>query len=188
MKTHRIIVAVFAMCLFVLSDVSAQKDSKKEAEKKNEKKFEDTRLEKDADFVVDAIDAGMYEVQASALAKTNAASGKVKEIANQMMDDHSKCNEELKKIAAKKNITLPEKLSRKKQDQFDKLLKLKGEEFDRQYSKMMVSDHKDEIEMFEKQAEKGKDGELKAWAASKIPMLKQHLQMAEDVYEVVVVK
>ena len=44
----------------------------------------------------------------------------------------------------------------------------------------MVKDHKDDIDLFEKEADKGNDPELKAWAAKTLPTLKHHLQMAED--------
>ena len=59
-------------------------------------------------------------------------------------------------------------------------MKLKGAEFDKEYAEMMVNDHEDDIKLFEKEAEKGNDGELKAWAASKLPILQHHLQMAKD--------
>jgi putative membrane protein len=180
MKTTKIKVIACMICMMTGAYSFAQKDSKKQAEKQNEPKFEDTKLEKDVNFVVDAADIGMFEVQASALAKTNASSPKVKELAQMMMTDHSKANEELKNIAAKKNITLPSKLSNKMQDKFDKLTKLKGKEFDDEYTDILVGGHKDAIDLFQKEADKGKDGELKAWAAGKIAALKHHLQMSED--------
>ncbi|HEY0029908.1 MAG TPA: DUF4142 domain-containing protein [Bacteroidia bacterium] len=178
MKINKILGTAFALC--IMTSASFAQDAKKQAEKQNEKKFEDSKLEKDADFVVEAADAGMYEVQVAALAKSNATSNKVKELASHMFTDHTKANEELKKVAAKKNITIPTKLSDKKQNKFDKLLKLKGEDFDKEYTDMMVDDHEDDIKLFEKEAEKGNDGELKAWAAGKLPTLKHHLQMAKD--------
>jgi putative membrane protein len=188
MKTKNIMAAAFMLCAMATVPTFAQKDnkdSKKQAEKQNDKKFEDTKLDKDADFVVAAADAGMFEVQAAALAKTNASDPKVKELAQHMTADHSKANEELKSLAAKKNMTLPTKLSNKMQDKFDKLTKLKGQEFDEEYAEMMVSDHKDVIDMFEKEAEKGMDGELKAWAAAKVSTLKHHLEMSKETEKVV---
>ncbi len=54
-----------------------------------------------------------------------------------------------------------------------------GKEFDKEYMNMMVDDHKEDIDAFEKAAEKGNDADLKAFAAKTIPTLKQHLEMAE---------
>jgi putative membrane protein len=187
MKINRASLSIILCASFtsMFFNASAQKDSKKVADKQNEQKFEDTKLEKDADFVVNAADGGLFEVQASALAKTNASSEKVKMLAEHIVTDHSKANEELKKVAAKKNITLPGKLSNKMQEKFDELTKLKGEDFDKEYTKTMIDAHKDAIDMFEKEAEKGKDGELKAWAAGKVATLKSHLQMAESAHDMV---
>jgi putative membrane protein len=186
MKTKMKLIAFCALITgLTLPSFSQKKDSKKEADKANEKKFEDTHMEKDADFVVKAANDGMYEVQVAALAKTNASSEKVKELAEKMIKDHSKANEELKMIAAKKNITIPEKLSDKRQKDFDDLTKLKGADFDKKYAKGMVGDHKDAIDLFQKEADKGMDGELKAWAAGKIDTLKHHLHMAEEVRDLV---
>jgi putative membrane protein len=183
MKTSKLKMIVAACVLTTSLSVPtfAQKDAKKTAEKENDKKFEDSKMEKDVDFVVDAANDGMYEVQVGELANTNATSEKVKQLAERMVKDHSKANEELKMVAAKKNITLPAKLSDKRQKDFDELTKLKGADFDKKYAKAMVSDHKDAIDLFQKEADKGMDGELKAWAAGKIPTLKQHLSMAEEV-------
>jgi putative membrane protein len=186
MKTSKIsvIAAAFVFVASMSTGAFAQKDAKKTAEKQNDQKF-DNKMEDDAEFVVEAANDGMYEVQVAQLAKTNAASPKVKELAEHMIADHSKANEELKAIAAKKNITLPAKLSDKRQKDFDELTKEKGADFDKKYTKMMVSDHKDAIDLFQKEADKGHDGELKGWASTKIATLQHHLSMAESTHDLV---
>jgi putative membrane protein len=42
----------------------------------------------------------------------------------------------------------------------------------------MVKDHKEDIDEFKKEAQDGKDPELKAFAAKHVPILEHHLQMA----------
>jgi putative membrane protein len=63
----------------------------------------------------------------------------------------------------------------------DKLSKLSGADFDREYMKHMVEDHVKDVALFEKEAKNGKDADLKAWAEKTLPTLKEHLQMARDV-------
>ena len=58
-------------------------------------------------------------------------------------------------------------------------MKKSGNEFDKDYTSYMVSDHKEDISLFKKQAEKGKDPEVRAWAAGKLSTLEHHLQMAQ---------
>src|SRR5476651_1310218 len=86
-------------------------DSKKEAVEENKEKFDSTNIQDDTKFAVSAADGGMMEVQLGKLALTNGSSKKVKEFAQMMIDDHSKAGDELKTLAAGKNITLPATLS-----------------------------------------------------------------------------
>jgi putative membrane protein len=127
----------------------------------------------------------MLEVQLGQLALTKAASPKVKEFAQSMVDDHGKANEELKSLAQTKNITLPSTLSDEKQKDYNKLAEKSGAEFDKAYSEFMVKDHKDDISKFKKAAENAKDGDIKSWAAGKVPVLEHHLSMAEAIEDAV---
>jgi putative membrane protein len=160
-------------------------DSKEVAEDQNEEKFDDTNLEDDTEFAVAAADGGMMEVQLGQLAQTNASSAAVKQFAQTMIDEHSKANEELKTLAQQKNITLPTSLSDKKKKKYDDLAEKRGEDFDKDYIDFMVSDHKDDIDEFEKEADKGKDADVKTWASGKVPVLKHHLEMAQQTQDAV---
>jgi putative membrane protein len=132
---------------------------------------------------VSAADAGLMEVQLATLALSKATSGKVKEFAQMMLDDHTKANEELKALAQKKNITLPTSLSDKHQKKYTKMSEKTGADFDKEYCDLMVKDHKDVVEMFKKAQENSKDPDLKAWASEKLPTLEHHLSMAERMKE-----
>ena len=44
----------------------------------------------------------------------------------------------------------------------------------------MVKDHKTDVAEFKKQAEQGKDPDLKAWASQKLPTLQAHLRLAQE--------
>lgn len=183
MKFNTYPLALSALLFTAVSCNDASKnetDSKEAAQEQNEQKFDDTNLEDDAKFVVKAADGGLLEVQLGKLAATNASSNAVKEFAKSMVDDHSKANEELKALAAKKNITIPEVLSDDSQKEYNKLAEKTGKDFDEAYSDFMVKDHKKDIDAFKKEADKGKDPEIKGWASDKVPVLEHHLHMAES--------
>lgn len=164
-----------------LTDLSdTMGDSKEMANDQNNEKFKDSPLKDDAQFAVAAADGGMLEVELGKLSQTNASSDIVKQFGKQIVEDHSKANEDMKALALSKGIKLPEALSEKNLKKVDELSKKTGEEFDKDYIDFMVSDHKEDIKDFEKEAEKGNDPEIKAFASDKIPTLKHHLQMAED--------
>ncbi|HMG92592.1 MAG TPA: DUF4142 domain-containing protein [Chryseolinea sp.] len=155
-------------------------DSKDLAEEQNEEKFDDRKTENDAEFVVDAADGGMLEVQLAELAMKTSTSDEVKNYAKMILTDHSAANKELKTIAEKKNITLPIALSDKNQKKLDDIADKTGEDFDKAYCKLMVDDHQEDIKEFKKQADDGNDPELKGWASEKVATLEHHLVTAEE--------
>ena len=61
---------------------------------------------------------------------------------------------------------------------YDMLSKLSGAAFDREFAKMMVSDHKKDIKKFKKEAEK-KNDPAAHYASETLPTLHKHLQLAE---------
>ena len=144
--------------------------------------------QEDVDFVREAALGGMMEVQLGKTAQEKATKPQVKEFGRHMQTDHSKANDELKKIAAKKGIKLPTALEGKAKTTFDKLAKLKGDEFDREYINAMVDDHKQDIEKFQQESDKGKDPELKKFAQDHLPILKKHLALAEQTQKEVATK
>jgi putative membrane protein len=64
---------------------------------------------KDKTFMKKAAKGGMMEVAMGKLAEQNGQSDDVKSFGKRMVTDHSKANDELKSIAAKKGVKLPSK-------------------------------------------------------------------------------
>jgi putative membrane protein len=136
--------------------------------------------DKDAEFAKEAAIGGLLEVRLGQLAREKGSSPEVKNLGEMMVLDHSKANDELKSLAAKKNITLPADLDEKAQKNYNDLSKKQGEEFDKAYTKCMVKDHKKDIKLFKKQAGKGDDQELKTWASNTLPTLEHHKEMSKQ--------
>lgn len=134
----------------------------------------------DHNFLMDAAMGGMEEVELGRLATQQGASEAVKQFGQRMVDDHSKANQELMSIAQSKGITLPTEMDEKHKKDVTKLSSLTGADFDREYGKMMLSDHRKDVSEFEKQSTRGTDADLKAFASKTLPTLKEHLQMAES--------
>jgi putative membrane protein len=139
----------------------------------------------DSEFVLAAADGGMLEARLGELALTKALSPEVKSFAQSMVTDHGKANEELKILASKSNISIPETLSATSQEKYDAIAQKDGEDFDRAYAEAMVDDHKETIENFYVEANKGSESEIRAWAEAKVPILEHHLMMAKKTYDVV---
>ncbi len=131
-------------------------------------------------FVMEAAMGGIMEVELGRMAAQLGSSDAVKQFGQRMVDDHSKANDELKALAASKNISLPTELDEKHKNELTKMQKLTGPEFDTAYSKAMLKDHEKDVAAFEKQSTKGDDADIKAFAAKTLPTLREHLEMARS--------
>jgi putative membrane protein len=136
----------------------------------------------DKKFAWNAAVGGMEEVQLGQLAVQKASNPDVKSFGQRMVDDHSKANDKLKALASQKGVTLPTTLPAAEKKDVDKLSKLSGSAFDHEYMSMMVKDHKKDVSEFEKETKQARDSDLKSFAQSTLPTLRDHLKMAEDTY------
>jgi putative membrane protein len=132
----------------------------------------------DRQFITQAAQGGMAEVELGKLAQQKASSGDVKQFGQMMVEHHSKGNSELEAIASKLGAAPPKTLDQKHQEVVKKFEKLSGADFDREYARQMVQDHERTIALFEKQAKRGDNEELKQFASKQLPLLQEHLKMA----------
>ena len=135
----------------------------------------------DAKFIKEATEGNLAEVKLGELAQQRAASDSVKQFGKRMATDHQKAYDELKQIASQKSVAVPTALDRSHQRLYDRLAKLSGAEFDRAYMKEMVKDHDKDVKAFQKEADAGKDPDIRAWAAKTLPTLKEHQDQAKQV-------
>ena len=134
----------------------------------------------DRKFIEEAAQGGMAEVELGKLAQQKASIDQVKQFAKRMVDDHQKANDQLKQLASSKGVNVPTDLKAADRREIDKLQKLSGADFDREYMSHMVSDHKKDVKEFESTAKKAKDNDVKNFAATTLPTLQQHLQQAQS--------
>ena len=64
----------------------------------------------DKKFLKDAATGGLMEVELGKLAAQKGSSDAVKQFGQKMADDHRKANKELKQVASKDNIKVPDAL------------------------------------------------------------------------------
>jgi len=131
-------------------------------------------------FVMQAAEGGLAEVQLSQLAQTQSQSAVVQQFARRMVSDHGKANTELKAIASRKNLTLPRELNAEHQATMQKLQALKGAEFDAAYMAAMDKDHEKSMALFEAASGSNfQDPDLQAFAAKTLPVIQEHRQMID---------
>jgi putative membrane protein len=134
---------------------------------------------KDARFIKKVADANMTEIKLARVAADNGQKQEVKDFAARMTKDHGNAGDQLKPIAEKLKVSIPDQVSAEHQQTIDKLSKLKGDEFDKAYAEAMVKDHQKVVAMFEKIEGELQDPDLKKFAQDTLPTLKEHLEMAQ---------
>ena len=192
MKISQLTLAA-ALLLGAASCNSSSDDSVKEAQKTNEAKIDSTTQdtgqgaavrddkEHDSEFMTKAASGGMLEVELGKVVAQRATTPDVKQFAQQMVTDHTKANNELKAVAAKKNITLPASLGDDQKKVYDNVLTEKGAQLDQKYVSEMVDDHEEDVKEFQEASTKAGDPAVKAFAAKTLPVLQMHLAMIKKI-------
>ena len=144
-------------------------------------------------------EANYAEIELGKLAEGKAQNPRVKEFADMMVKDHT---EGLDKVrAADSSVPTNMKMNAKHQMTYDRLSKLSGAEFDREYIKAMTIDHQEDVRYLEQLSGQGKSGaktgtsgmhrqkptdmasntDVANVAQELLPTIKHHLQMAQEI-------
>jgi len=135
----------------------------------------------DSKGIVDMAMVNMAEVEMGKLAQSKSQNPEVKTFAQQMIDDHTKGLQEVQAVAQAKGVTLPTELDAKHKAMSEKLAKLNGEAFDREYMKVGgVASHKEALALLKKNQKSAKDADVKGLAAKMQPTVEQHLKAAQQ--------
>lgn len=134
----------------------------------------------DNSFVRKAAEANYAEIQLGKLAQDKGTNPAVKNFGQRMVTDHTKAYDELKPIASKDNITMPDRMNVKDQALYDRLSKVSGTQFDREYMRNMVKDHESDVAEFQRESTKAKEQNVRTYASNTLPVLQEHLRLAED--------
>ena len=168
-------------------------------------------------FLTKAMEANAAEVKLGELAESKAQNQSVKDFAAMVVKDHTMALDKMQMLmeqrvndkvspAATNTDWHTMKLTPMQQKTFDRLSKLSGADFDREFMKTMVAEHQTAIRDFETHARShgntatssnttgrqkpapnntkvdyARDTDTVAFANETLPTLKQHLEMAQNV-------
>ncbi len=169
MNSYRTIVLAFAAAL-TLAGVNAVAQTMKTPP--------GTLVNGDQTFLNDAIQGDLAEIDVGKLAQQKGSAQDVKQFGRTLEKDHSQHLQKAKQTAQQMGLNAPSEPSAKQKKTYDQLSKLSGAQFDRQFAQEMVSDHKQDISKFEKQAKS--NGPLAEFAQQTLPTLQKHLQTAQS--------
>jgi putative membrane protein len=137
-----------------------------------------TLAKADQTFLNDAIEGDLAEINVGKLAQEKGQSQEVKQFGQMLEQDHSQHLQKAKQTAPQMGFTPPTEPNAKQKKTYEQLSKQSGAQFDRQFAQDMVTDHKQTISKFEKEAKS--NGPFADFARQTIPTLQKHLQTAES--------
>ncbi|MEH1967746.1 DUF4142 domain-containing protein [Nostoc sp.] len=180
MNKHKIVMMATLIAIGMFTAISGQNITIAQSNQTPTPSTQNTLSDSDRQFVTQAAEGGLAEVELGQLASQKAVKNEVKKFGQHMVQEHTQANNELKQLAAQKGVTLPTQLNEEHSKVRADLSKLSGAAFDQAYMNQMVKDHVKTVSLFQSEAEQGQDQDLKAWATKTLPTLQEHLQSARS--------
>jgi putative membrane protein len=135
----------------------------------------------DRDFVLNASEGNLAEIQLGTLAASKASTAAVHDFGEMMASEHQTALDELESIAEMKNATMMTELNAEHQQVRDKLTAMNGFAFDTAYMNSQVKDHAKTIALFQSEITNGKDQEVKDYARKYLPHIQMHHHKADSI-------
>lgn len=135
----------------------------------------------DTRFAQTAAAAGAAEVELGQLALQKSSDNAVKALAQRVIDDHTKADAELARLGQQKQMTLPAEPDAEAVKAYASLSGKSGKSFDQAWLTLVIKDHQKALKLFASEEAKGKDGDLRAFAATTVPTLQEHMKAAKQI-------
>jgi len=142
----------------------------------------------DSTFVKKAAIGNAYEVKLGEIAAKEATHTEVREFGQKMVKDHTRALDALKKAARAAKIDVPDELDKHHQQQVDRFARFDGKDFDSAYVRSMIYDHEEDAALFEKATKELKNSDLRKYAESTLPVVREHLKRIRKIGDTLGVK
>ena len=129
-------------------------------------------------FVAIVSSSNMFEIRSSELAQTKSGSEAIKAFATQMIEDHTKAQDDL---AASQGSLPAAEMSPKHTAMIALLEGASNGDFDMLYTDMQAGAHTEAVSLFASYSVNGTDPQLKTFAAATLPHLEEHKMMIDKI-------
>jgi len=172
------------LCISILFNACGNRKHEKEtdsvalATRENKTRFTDSSYYNEADFAVAAAEAHLMQINAGNLCKTNASLDTVIKFGRALVENHTVIHDQLAGWAKSNKVKLPDALTPDNKQKYDDLSKMKFRNFENKFTDLIIRDQEQLLDNYRKEAERGNDTLLKAWAREKIRTMETDLQTA----------
>jgi len=135
----------------------------------------------DRSFLASAMGDGAFEIALGRMALEKASTEQMRTLAQRMVDDHTRMNDELASIAGHgiADQTPPAMPADKAQQLSIQLTPLQGDAFRDAFVDVTVRDYHLAVALFADEAKSGHDKALRDFARKELPVLREHLAMVQ---------
>jgi len=133
-------------------------------------------------FLKKAIEGNFAEIEMGKLAQQNGRNDSVKQYGQMLSDDHSAANQKAIDVARSMGVSPPDGPSARQKADYDKMAKMTGDQFDRDFARHMVADHEKDIADYKKEAKQA--DAAGDYAKGQIDILQKHFEAAKSLRSV----
>jgi putative membrane protein len=134
------------------------------------------------EFIENQMQDGETEIRLGRLASERGSSSEIKQFAQMMVEDHTKAATELQQLVRSENLQVESPQENADDDLYQRLSKLSGAEFDREYIDAMVEDHEEAVNALERHTDSD-NASVKQFATGTLPVVRQHLEKARQIQQ-----
>jgi putative membrane protein len=127
------------------------------------------------EFIIEMAEARLMDLEEGKIAQQKSTTKELKSYGTLMVNDQTEMLHEIKKLAARKNVSLPPVLGPDKAEELKALKEVHGKSFDKKFIKLMIVDHKRDVKKFER-ATQSRDADVQVFATRYLPYVQSHLQ------------
>lgn len=131
-------------------------------------------------FVLNTALGNQFEVSVAQIAQQKSQDQHVKQIAQQLIQDHTQASQQLSQVAQKLQLELPQGLTQMKQQELQIIGGMDSKMFDQAFISMMDEHHAKDVTCFRNKTATAQSPEVKQFAAQTLPKLQQHWQMIKQ--------
>lgn len=135
----------------------------------------------DGKLIRDVITDELLSVRLSQIAEQRAVNPSVRQFAQRTVSDHSRLQSEWTSMAASNGMSVNPQLDNTDGAKVAQLTRLSGPEFDRTYMNLMIQGHQDVVNHLQNEGQYAQSAPVRARIANDLPILQQHLSLAQQV-------
>lgn len=134
----------------------------------------------DRDFLVKVRQAGLWEIPAGQWAQERADSARVKDVGAHLVEDHTKLDTAVRRVAARLDVPLPDRPSPDQQRWLAQLASETGPAFDRDFAGLLRAAHGKVFSVVADVRAGTRNSEIRKFAQQAVMVVMRHMTLLES--------